>query len=88
MDKNFKKYEIIVSVFFIYSCIVPFIGWWFSLIFSSLYIVIFTSKAIWCLNFSKIKMALLIIAQLICCIILYAIWIVIWFFIFTDGINL
>lgn len=88
MNEKFKKYELFVCLLFVFNCILTFfLEYWYILIFSSLCIIIFTVMAIWSLSFSKIKKALFIFAQLICCLIIYAIWFVIWFFMFSDGIS-
>lgn len=89
MNEKFKKYELFVCLLLVFNCILTFfLDYWYLLIFTSLFIIIFTAMAIWSLSFSKINKVLLIIAQLICCLVIYAIWVVIWFFMFSDGINL
>lgn len=88
MNEKFKKYELFVCLLFVFNCILTFfLDYWYLLIFTSLFIIIFTAMAIWSLSFSKINKVLLIIAQLICCLVIYAIWVVIWFFMFSDGIR-
>lgn len=89
MNKEFKENEIVVCVLFVYSCTLPGIDCWYALIISALCTVIYTSKAIWSLkglNLSKIKKVLLIVAQLVGCLILYAVWLLIWFRI-SDGLD-
>lgn len=51
-------------------------------------LVTFTVKAMCIFDISKVKKVLLIIVQLFVYFILYAIWLVTWFFMFSDGINL
>lgn len=88
MNKNFKRYEAIVCFLFLFSCIFDIsLRYLFIFIILLVCIVIFTAKAIWSLNFSKTKKVLFIIAQLICCFILYVIWFLIWLATFTDGIR-
>ncbi len=102
MNKEFKKYEIISFIFFINACTWPFLDntkiTILGIIFNRTYLVniiitivclsFFTVIAICKLNTSKIKKVLSIIVQLIAFFILYAIWLVTWFFMFSDGINL
>lgn len=88
MNEKFKRYETIVCFLFLFGCVFDIsLRYWFIFIILLLCIVIFTAKAIWSLNIYKTKKVLLIIAQLVCCFILYVIWFLIWLVTFTDGIR-
>ncbi|MCM1329197.1 MAG: hypothetical protein NC253_07120 [Ruminococcus sp.] len=101
MNTEFKKYEIISFIFFINACTWPFLvntkitilgvifdeTYLVNFIITIVCLIFFTVKAIWSLSFSKIKKTLFIFVQLICCLIIYAIWLIIWLFMFSGGIS-